>query len=63
VIVLCAIVGGVLMQIAMYGMTFKTGKVGPMTIPRLLKSIEIPPLVGMIIAGCLARNYLPQEYM
>ncbi len=59
VVIIAAVVGGVLMQILMYGMTFKSGKVGPMTFPRLLKSIEIPPLVGMIIFGCLARNFLP----
>lgn len=47
------------MQILMYGITFQTGKVGPMTFPRLLKAIEVPPLVGMIIFGCLARNFFP----
>jgi solute carrier family 9B (sodium/hydrogen exchanger), member 1/2 len=58
-----ATIGGVLIQILMQGVTFTSGKVGPVTIPRALKKIAIPPLVGMIIFGCLARNFLPQTAM
>jgi solute carrier family 9B (sodium/hydrogen exchanger), member 1/2 len=62
-VVIFATIGGVLVQIIMQGTTFKSGSVGPITIPRLLKAIQIPPLVGMIIFGCLARNFLPQDSM
>ena len=47
----------------MKGVNLKSGKVGPLNIPPLLTKIEIPPLVGMIIFGCLARNFLCEEYM
>jgi hypothetical protein len=63
VVVIFACLGGVLTQIFTYGITIKSGSVGPCTIPRVVKSVQIPPLVGMIILGCLVRNYLPQEYM
>lgn len=63
VVVLMATVGGILVQLMLRGVSFKSGKVGPIEIPALLTSIEIPPLVGMIIFGCLARNYLCAEYM
>jgi hypothetical protein len=62
-VIMFATIGGVLIQILMQGVTFTSGKVGPVTIPRALKKIAIPPLVGMIIFGCLARNFLPQEAM
>lgn len=58
-----ATAGGILVQILLRGVEFKSGKVGPLKIPPLLTKIEIPPLVGMIIFGCLARNYLCAEYM
>ena len=47
----------------MKGLEFKSGKVGPIKIKPCLTSIEIPPLVGMIIFGCLARNFLGPGYM
>jgi NhaP-type Na+/H+ or K+/H+ antiporter len=47
----------------MRGITFHSGKVGPIHIKPLLTKITIPPLVGMIIFGCLARNFLCTEYM
>ena len=63
VVVLCATVGGMLVQMIIHGLSFKSGKVGPIKIKPLLTSITIPPLVGMIIFGCLARNYLCAAYM
>ena len=50
-------------QMLMHGITFKSGKVGPIRIRPAVKSITIPPLVGMIIFGCLARNFLCAQYM
>ncbi len=55
--------GGIFVQLLMKGVKFHSGKVGPINIPPLLTKIEIPPLVGMIIFGCLARNFLCEEYM
>ena len=63
VVVLCAAVGGIIMQIIMRGVDFRTGKIGPIKINPLLTMIQIPPLVGMIIFGCLARNFLCHGYM
>lgn len=58
VVVLMATLGGMLVQLIMKGLELKSGKVGPIKIKPCLTSIEIPPLVGMIIFGCLARNFL-----
>ena len=58
-----ASVGGIIVQILMKGVTFQTGKIGPIKIKPLLTKIAIPPLVGMIVFGCLARNFLCTEYM
>ena len=55
--------GGIIVQLLMKGIEFKSGKVGTVKIKALLSAIEIPPLVGMIIFGCLARNFLCAEYM
>lgn len=63
VVVLCATVGGILVQIMMRGIEFNSGTVGPVRIKACLTSIQIPPLVGMILAGCLARNFLCNDYM
>ena len=63
VVVIMACCGGILVQILMKGVKFHSGKVGPIHIKPLLTKIEIPPLVGMIIFGCLARNFLCSEYM
>ena len=63
VVVLCAAVGGIIVQILMRGILFESGSVGPIRIKACLTSIQIPPLVGMILFGCLARNFLCTEYM
>ena len=63
VVVLCATVGGILVQILMRGILFESGSVGPVRIKACLTSIQVPPLVGMILAGCLARNFLCTAYM
>lgn len=63
VVVLMAAAGGILTQILMHGINFRSGKVGPVNVKPALTSITIPPLVGMIIFGCLARNFLCEEYM
>jgi len=47
----------------MKGIHFRSGSVGPITIKPALTKIQIPPLVGMIIFGCLARNFFAQSYM
>ena len=47
----------------MRGIMFNSGSVGPVKIKACLTSIQIPPLVGMIMFGCLARNYLCESYM
>lgn len=47
----------------MKGIEYKSGKVGPVIIKPVLTAIQIPPLVGMIIFGCLARNFLGPTYM
>ncbi len=38
-VVIFATFGGVLVQICMQGLTFTSGKVGPIKIPRLLKKV------------------------
>ena len=63
VVVLMAAVGGILIQILMRGIMFESGSVAPIRIKAMLTSIQIPPLVGMILFGCLARNFLCTEYM
>lgn len=55
--------GGILVQILMKGINFDSGKVGPVKIKPLLTKIAIPPLVGMIVFGCIARNFLCKDYM
>merc|ERR1712032_511568 len=47
----------------MRGIMFNSGSVGPVKIKACLTSIQIPPLVGMIMFGCLARNFLCESYM
>ena len=63
VVVLLATAGGIFVQIMMKGIIFSSGKVGPLHIKAMLTKIEIPPLVGMIVFGCLARNFLCNAYM
>lgn len=63
VVVLCATGGGMLVQILMKGVQWKTGSVGPKDWKPVLTAVQIPPLVGMIIMGCLARNFLCESYM
>ena len=46
----------------MKGIKFQSGKIGPLHIKALLTKIEIPPLVGMIVFGCIARNFFCAEY-
>ena len=55
--------GGILFAILAGGIDLKIGKVGPIRIKPLLTKITIPPLVGMIIFGFLARNFLCNWYM
>lgn len=62
-VVLCATVGGIITQILMRGLSFRTGSVGKIRLNPVMTSIQIPPLVGMIIGGCLARNFLCRSYM
>jgi len=62
-VVLFATVGGIIVQILMKGLTFETGKIGPVKIPNVTDKIAIPPLVGMIIMGCLCRNFFCDDYM
>ena len=63
VVVAMGAVGGIIVQILMQGISFRSGKVGPIILKPALTAIQIPPLVGMIIFGCLARNFLCKEYM
>jgi hypothetical protein len=63
VVVALASVGGMIIQVAMRGLDLKTGKIGPIKMKPLLTAIQVPPLVGMIIMGCLARNFLCESYM
>ena len=63
VVVIFAAVGGIIVQIMMKGINFESGKIGPLKVKALLSKIEIPPLVGMIIFGCIARNFFCSEYM
>ena len=63
VVALVSGIGGVFFAILMGGIEFKVGKIGPIKIKPLLTKIAIPPLVGMIIFGCLARNFLCKWYM
>lgn len=62
-VIIFATLGGIITQIMMKGLKFQSGKVGPLHIKAILTKIEIPPLVGMIIFGCLARNFLCAEFM
>lgn len=50
------------MQVIMKGLHIKTGSID-WFIPKVCDAVAVPPLVGMIIAGCLARNYLCKSYM
>ena len=63
VVYLVGSAGGILFAILMGGIELKIGKVGPIKIKPLLTKITIPPLVGMIIFGCLARNFLCNWYL
>jgi len=54
--------GGIVVQVIMKGLHIKTGTVN-WFIPKVCDAVAVPPLVGMIIAGCLARNYLCKAYM
>jgi len=49
-------------QVIMKGLHIKTGSID-WFIPKVCDAVAVPPLVGMIIAGCLARNYLCKSYM
>jgi solute carrier family 9B (sodium/hydrogen exchanger), member 1/2 len=62
-VVLFATFGGIVVQILMKGLTFQTGKVGPVKIPNVTDKVAIPPLVGMIIMGCICRNFFCTDYM
>ena len=57
-----AALGYMLVQILMKGLTLKSGSVGRLRL-NLLKVIQVPPLVLMIIFGCLARKYVNDSYM
>lgn len=54
--------GGIIVQILMYGLKINSGSVN-FRLPSLPPCIKMPPLVGMIIFGCIARNFLCNEYM
>jgi len=54
--------GGICVQVIMKGLHIKTGSID-WFIPKVCDAVAVPPLVGMIIAGCLARNYLCKSYM
>ena len=58
VVALISGIGGILFAILMGGIELKVGKVGPIKIKPILTKVAIPPLVGMIVFGCLARNFL-----
>lgn len=62
VVVFFATLGGMLFQVLMKGAKVDSGRV-KFTLPHLPEFIQIPPLVGMIVGGCLARNFLCNEYM
>ena len=63
VVALISGIGGILFAILMGGIELKVGKVGPIKIKPILTKVAIPPLVGMIVFGCLARNFLCKWYM
>ena len=58
VVMVIGSLGGILLQLILKGIYFKTGKVGPYDIKPLCTRIEIPSLLGMIIGGCIARNLI-----
>lgn len=57
-----ASVGGIIIQVLMNGATVNSGKIN-WKFPSCPKYVQIPPLVGMIIMGCIARNFLCNAYM
>ena len=57
VVIFFASIGGIFIQILSKGIKFHSGSVGPIEIKPILTKIQIPPLVGMIIFGCAARNF------
>lgn len=50
------------MQALTYGFELKSGKLD-WNMKACSQTVQVPPLVGMIIFGCLARNYLCDDYM
>ena len=63
VVLVIGSIGGILLQLILKGIYFKTGKVGPYDIKPLCTKMEIPSLLGMIIGGCIARNFVADQYM
>lgn len=47
----------------MKGVHIESGSIGPIKLKPLLKTVQVPPLVGMILFGCLARNFIDGAYM
>jgi hypothetical protein len=61
-VVFFASLGGMCVQAITYGFELKSGKLD-WGMKACSKKVQVPPLVGMIIFGCLARNYLCEGYM
>ena len=57
-----AAVGGILTQIIMNGFRFESGTFGPIGWKKWQDKVQVPPLVGMIIFGCIARNFFLEEH-
>ena len=65
-VIFSSTLGGLFVQYIMRGFQLESGSVGPFRMRALCTSIQIPPLVGMIVAGCLTRNmfhYLFEDFM
>jgi len=62
-VILLAAIGGIVMQVLFFGLDIKSGKVGPYNFKPITSKLTVPPMVGMIIVGCLVRNYECVGYM
>jgi len=61
-VIFFASLGGMIMQALTYGFELKSGKIN-WGMGACSQKVQVPPLVGMIICGCLARNFLCEGYM
>ena len=65
-VIINSTLGGLIVQYITRGFELTSGSFGPIRMKSWIASVQIPPLVGMIVAGCLTRNmfhYLFEDFM